>query len=532
MGGNDFIDLLSSDEEAMPAPCAPKPAPKPAAMPALKSTTTRAEHPPNKDFLYLSDDFDSAVHLDESYTTTQPTKRRKIGPSLKPANNTTNRTDDGFPVLNDDDPTIFTSSVHHDATALESRWKANTVDDIDILSQDSDDSLPEDILGSPWQTSNGHLDKENLSCDKAAVTSGSGKGSFTLSDTTKALLASLTAGSGNARQRSEVPVKTFAKASGNVTKLDSAPRARDTSNIHEQEETRQTQSGKPEKRYRLTEEEKAQRIEEKEREKEAKAREKERVKERKAREKEEELQRRRLEKEEKAMKKQKDTEIAEVNRAKLDKKDSTPEMIVDLPVSIHSQKIDTQTREFLKNLDVETSLYQSSIPNVIKWRRKVKAKWNIEEGLWEPLPRMQIEEEKHIICIMPAEEFISLATAHEDKEDVDNHVAKLRSAYPDCVPIYLIEGLTKRIRESKTAANRKYQNEVLGQAQTDRASSSQTNKRKKAAAPIIVDEDVIEDALLRIQVIHDCLIHHTAFYVETAEWIATFTQHISTIPYK
>ncbi|KAM0802972.1 ERCC4 domain-containing protein, partial [Usnea florida] len=259
--------------------------------------------------------------------------------------------------------------------------------------------------------------------------------------------------------------------------------------------------------------------------------ERERRKEQKAKEKEEEKEKKRLEKEEKAKEKRIAADLAEVNKSKLDKKDSTPEMIVDLPASIDGQSVDTQIRQFLRNLGVDATLYQSHVPNVIRWRRKMKAKWNPELNHWEPLEHMRIENEKHVMCIMSAKEFVALAMVQLDGQDVETHVAKVKSAYEDCIPIYMIEGLQVWMRKNRTAENRAYQAKVLNQAQSDQAPSGSQAKRKKAPVEI-VDEDVIEDALLRLQVMNGCLVHHTTTSIETAEWVANFTQHISTIPYR
>ena len=593
MVGGAFIDLLSSDEEAESSLPMSKTAPKP----ATKPTIDRPAGLPKDDYFYQFDELDSTVRLDDSCAV-HPTKKRKLHPlsrakstytksteahlasiAWNAAKCTAGRMDDMLEGLDNDDPILFTSSDHCSAVAATLQTKAGNGTDLDMLSEGSDCSLPEDVLASPnrptrkpkqlyskatsflsdvenYESSQKFLSPERSrrkprethkrsamvknakrsleteisSSDKVPTAPDFVNGSSMLSNKTRAVLASLSAQPGSLRRDFE----TSAKASGNHVPmkltLGSAPRARSATDSGE-EETGEIKSNKQAKKSRLTEEEKAQRRQEKERAKEAKARERHQAREQKAKEKENDLIRKRAGKEEKAKQKQRDAEIAEVNKAKLDKKLSTPEMIVDLPASIHGQSVDTQTREFLKTLDVEASLYQSTISDVVKWRRKVKAKWSADEGHWEPLPRMQIEDEKHVMCIMPATEFVALSTAQDDKENIETHISKLKSAYPDCVPIYLIEGLAKKLRESKTAANRQYQNDVLHQGQIASTSRSHTNKRGKPT-PTIVDEDLIEDTLLRMQVLHNCLIHHTAFHVETAEWIATFTQHISTIPYK
>src|SRR5262249_35640015 len=66
------------------------------------------------------------------------------------------------------------------------------------------------------------------------------------------------------------------------------------------------------------------------------------------------------------------------------------------------------------------------------------------------------------------------------------------------------------------------------------------NRPQRSAAPSgatgavadPISEDSVEDALLELQLAHGALIHHTAVAVETARWVVSFTQHISTVPYR
>lgn len=252
---------------------------------------------------------------------------------------------------------------------------------------------------------------------------------------------------------------------------------------------------------------------------------------RKAKERDDDKERKRIQREDKAREKQVAANLAEVNKARTDKKISTPEMIVDLPTSIQDQSVETQTQAFLKNLQVETAMYVSPLPNVIKWRRKVDSAFNEELGHWERvLPA--IHEEKHVMCLLSAKEFVAMAVSNAkeaDGQDLDAHVLKLKTRYPDSIPIYLIEGLEIWMRKNKNTRNRTYQ------AAVNRHLDSQNTlpfSRRKTLAAECIDENIVEDALLRLQVQHNCLIHHTNATVETAEWVAIFTQHISTIPYK
>lgn len=507
MALGQVIDLLSSEDEA----------PLRAQNPVKPISETAAA---KENFLYLSDEFDSAAHFNETWPECAP-KRRKLSPlhdeedivpplpklpkSRKPitASQTTlnSKAQDkhGWNTNEGSDPTIFTSSVHVETTI--SHTKRRAADALSAHVDESDDSLPDDLLS-------------------AAVRSTSAGSA--LSERTMALLATLSQSSAHQK-----PSNTRKSSSDKAVKAkDRTKSSTDTRNASGSEDGdgNQTKPPKMSRKPKLTDEEKAAKAREKESAKDARKRQKEK-------EKDEEKEKKRLEKEEKAKEKRIAAELAEVNKSKLDKKDSTPEMIVHLPASINAQSVDTQIREFLKNLGVDATLYQSPIPNVIRWRRKVKAKWNPELDYWEPLEYMQIENERHVLCIMSAKEFVALATAQNEEQDVETHVAKLKGAYENCIPIYLIEGLQSWMRKNRTAENRAYQAKVLSQAQADETSAGNQPKRRKAPVEII-DEDMIEDALLRLQVANGCLVHHTMATVETAEWVANFTQHISTIPYR
>ncbi|KAL8875961.1 MAG: hypothetical protein Q9198_005759 [Flavoplaca austrocitrina] len=302
------------------------------------------------------------------------------------------------------------------------------------------------------------------------------------------------------------------------------------SSRQESMETKQSQVAVT-KRLRLTDEEKAARAKEKE---EAKAAAKA------IRSKEQEAlgERKRLLKEEQSREKQKEKDRAEANKLKLDKKLSTPEMIVDLPISIGDSTADTQIRECLKKIGVEIASHQSLVPNVISWRRKVDSRFNPQTGAREKLQVKEIVSEKHVMCLMSANEFVQLAASrtNANKSQLDNHVSRIKSAFKDCTLIYLVEGLDAWMRKNRNAKNRAYQAAVLGQPESNALDTSNNGthpqpKRRKPRVEV-VDEDVIEDSLVRLQVMHRCLVHHAAATVETAEWVAYFTEQISQIPYR
>ncbi|KAI9773990.1 MAG: hypothetical protein M1839_001941 [Geoglossum umbratile] len=242
-------------------------------------------------------------------------------------------------------------------------------------------------------------------------------------------------------------------------------------------------------------------------------------------------------KELRALEKETASELASANRLRIDKRISTPEMIVDLPHSLEGSAVGDQIQSFLKNIQVEVGFTAPSpVPNVISWRRKVAARYNEDLGHWEPIQE-EIKDEKHVMCLVPVKEFVNMAQTGPndlDGTDVDTHVLRLKSRFEGCSPIYLIEGLGAWVRKNENVRNRAFQAAVLYQGDEigGQGDSQITGSRRRKPAQQYVDADVIEDALLRLQVVHKCLIHHTVTAVETAEWVSNFTQHISTIPYR
>jgi crossover junction endonuclease EME1 len=264
-------------------------------------------------------------------------------------------------------------------------------------------------------------------------------------------------------------------------------------------------------------------------------------------EKEAEKERKRLQKEEKAKEKQLAADIAEVNKSKTHKKESMPEMIVDMARTFEGSSVGNQVAEYVKVLGAEHSFFHSAIPNVVKWRRKKKSNYNEDAARWEPC-QPYIASEEHVLCMLSAQEFVDMVVSEpsaDETDTLDGHVQRLKIAYSSCKPIYLIEGLTAWMRRNQNSRNRAYQAEVLRQINDTNSlgdpattTTNPTSKRsrkpknKKPEDTPLVADDTIEDALLELQVTHNCLIYHTATAGETAEWIKNYSEHISTIPYR
>ncbi|KAH7040621.1 ERCC4 domain-containing protein [Microdochium trichocladiopsis] len=250
----------------------------------------------------------------------------------------------------------------------------------------------------------------------------------------------------------------------------------------------------------------------------------------KAKAREAEKERKRLEREQakslKATEKLKQKALEEVNKKRTNHKISTPEMIVDLPTSLRAP-LKLQIETLLGDLGVDYQAYHSATDNVVKWRRKVSAVYDLEEAIWRDIPPRILPEE-HVLAILEAPEFVKLALGTGD-ETLESHIARVRATAPNAAVIYIIEGLNAWMRKNRNVRNRQYIDNV--RSQENEAGPSQPRKRK-AQSQEYIDGDSVEDALLSLQVIHGALIHQTGAMVETAQWVSIFTQHISTVPYR
>lgn len=253
-------------------------------------------------------------------------------------------------------------------------------------------------------------------------------------------------------------------------------------------------------------------------------------KQRKAAEKEQKERDMQEAKRQRASEKEKAAALAEVNKLRVDKKTSTPEMIVDLPSTLNAALI-LQIATLLSALDVEHHVWDSPVPKVVRWRRKVCSSYNEDLGHWEPAPA-RIEKESHVMAILSAEEFVELALSSPNRggggtAGLEGHVATMRHRFPGDKLVYMIEGLTTWMRRNKNVRNKAYASRVRGEGENTAPPGSQQRQQQKH-----ISEDTVEDALLALQINYGTLVHQTTSQLDTAQWTVAFTQHLSTAPYR
>lgn len=274
-----------------------------------------------------------------------------------------------------------------------------------------------------------------------------------------------------------------------------------------------------------------------------------------------------LGKEQKGKDKQKATDLAEVNKSRTNKKDATPEMILEMSSFLKNTSVGNQVETRMANVQVDVDYVDEEINltddgaeqeqygSIITWRRKVKSTYNDEEDQWEPTSGCRIVKERHVLIHLPAGDFAAIAavsrsasgstvsrTVEEMKANLDAHVFSIRRRFGDCIPVYLMESLRTWLKKNLNAKNREYTAGVRAQmAQTDgdvpTSSQARGRKRKKPSSESLnlshVTADIVDDLLLHLQLAHQpVLIHHTPTPAESASQISALTQHLATRPYR
>ncbi|KAK9433888.1 hypothetical protein V1505DRAFT_360707 [Lipomyces doorenjongii] len=256
-----------------------------------------------------------------------------------------------------------------------------------------------------------------------------------------------------------------------------------------------------------------------------------------AREKEAEREQKRKEKEQICLEKQRQNELAAVNKLKLSKKDTCAEMIVDIDADFANSAGGQKLQSILTPLGIEVSTsWTSPTRNMIKWRRKVKAEYNDALGHFVPIPQ-EVRKEFFILTVLTGVEFVDMVIENRLIE----HATSIRRIYPNLKLIYMIEGLNSFFKKMAAQTQREFNN-MVQDALGNSTSKTKKQRSEEGDRDLFVKvqraynrrlhPDLVEDALIMLQVEYDCLVFHSTTALDSAEWIAILTQDIGTIPYK
>ncbi|EPE35186.1 hypothetical protein GLAREA_10882 [Glarea lozoyensis ATCC 20868] len=476
------------------------------------------------DFFLLSDDFDSTVNFDDSFAQQEPApKRRRVSSSpalLPPKERPYQRSISNIEPSKTKPPPVpkpNKAKVTKNVVDLDPIVFTSSPDPYENITKKRKDKA-KDRSDRFWEISSDN--EESVSQTKPVTGKTTAIFKSTVNDDGFLSLTDDEEGFPELHDFSSLPKRsTTYQSSAALRKYNDAREAEKTGKKVVKPISRTGSGAEKAKVNTKTAEEKAL---EKAKSAEEKARDKAKATQLKEAAKEEEKERKRLARKEADRQKEFAKELAKVNTAKTDKKVSTPEMIIEVASAI-DPIIKAQVEKMASSLQVDFKEWNSSKP-IVKWKRKVTSQYNEELGHWEPVP-LVIKPENHILYVMEMKVLVELALGNEEN-NLDHHVLQLKSQHPNAKLIYLIEGMLPWSRKNKGNKNKQFAAAVNSHL------APPTGTQRKKKIPDYVDEEIIEEALLQLQIVHEALIHHTAARIETAEWIMAFTQHISTIPYR
>ena len=234
--------------------------------------------------------------------------------------------------------------------------------------------------------------------------------------------------------------------------------------------------------------------------------------------------------------------LEQVNKKRSNRTVSATEMILELDSDMFNSQIGKNIKEVLGVLSVEVK--EKSIDglsshemNIARFKRKVTCKYDDEIDMYIPQP-LEIQEEEQAIVLIEAEKMVDMVfSVDEDiesvtRDQVKHHIAlihRLLGARKRLPIIYMVQGLHLYVKKLANEKNKEMTNrvrEMMGQEPTKK----RKNNKDQIAAK--VDRKQIEDLLIQLQLGYNLKLVHTSSPLDTADWIANFTQDISTIPYK
>ncbi|RMD43818.1 hypothetical protein DV735_g1322, partial [Chaetothyriales sp. CBS 134920] len=243
---------------------------------------------------------------------------------------------------------------------------------------------------------------------------------------------------------------------------------------------------------------------------------------------------------------------AEVNKSKVNKNETTADMIVEMSASLADTAVGYLVQESMRELNVEVRRVDERVNlssdddgqchcprNIVRWKRKINAEYDDDLDEWVPLSQHRCQSEKHILLYMTALEFVGMLTGCPActtdlaaagtpdeatiRSNVDTFMARLRSEHGDCTPILLIQDLDAWLRKKTNTRNREFA-----------AAATKRRKRKQPDSHPSLDlitPDLVSSITLHLQLTHQPLIiQHTRTPDLAAVEITKFTQHLSTRP--
>ncbi|KAG0205853.1 hypothetical protein BGX28_002588 [Mortierella sp. GBA30] len=320
-----------------------------------------------------------------------------------------------------------------------------------------------------------------------------------------------------------------------------------------------------------------------EREAQKRAREERRAQEKAARELEQERKRERKEMEKRAKEEEKLAEKKAARELKIanrltTKSETAKEMIVCIEESLYQSVFGQVLEDYLQPLECQVSLLKFAeagaeksskaaylgrternytgdlcpARNVLFWRRSVTSRYNEEQDLFLPLDVIEVQLESFFLVYQTAEEFaqaieLSQLDSLLDKVKRDMRLRKSKERVANAIIpeigttrlmedrrqrqriILLITGMDGYLRGLRRSTTKRFQQAVLASIKNSPTESRTPPQGQEQDA--VIDQNRIEQELLRLQLEQDCLVIHSSDEEESAQVIVSLTEQIGLLPY-
>ncbi|WWC66778.1 uncharacterized protein I206_100683 [Kwoniella pini CBS 10737] len=242
--------------------------------------------------------------------------------------------------------------------------------------------------------------------------------------------------------------------------------------------------------------------------------------------------------------------LAEVNRLRSSKSDTVREIHLYLSSDLSHPKspISGALPEIKKKMtDNFSELHflhedQSPICGVIKFKRHLKARWDSEKKRFIPLEEPKWVWEGIILVLVEAEEIVDkISTSSNvlgddailnEKEDLSSWVSDIRlnlNLKKDDQVIIMIKGLQKYYSKTKSLANKEFT--AAARAGLNGSSSTQGGS-KSITLPTRPEKEIIEMALVELQVKERCFLVHVEKTEDIEDWVYNIAADVAIRPYK
>ena len=212
-----------------------------------------------------------------------------------------------------------------------------------------------------------------------------------------------------------------------------------------------------------------------------------------------------------------------LNRLKT-RKEACPELLAYLPPNLPDE-LQNKLLDLLEPLGVDVREWRTQTMGVIKFMRKVDKEWDEQEGWFRPCEEYRKDEE-WIVHWLPVDEFVDLTCNDQTGLKLQFHIERLKKTIPGAKIVIILEGLTALLtRVKKAVAN-------AHDAAAREIGGLEGARRNRNQELLDIDEEVIQNELIKIQLNYEIRIVHTSSTTESAEWITILATDIASIPYR